>query len=283
MDLRIDGRVFLVSGATRGIGAAVVRTLLAEGACVGGYARRVADEVDDSRQLIGAAEAADAGQVRAFVDRCAERFGRVDGVVANAGQGLIAGPDAPLDVWHDQFDQRITHAKNLIDAALPHMRRTDAPVIVLLNAVSAHHPDPEMAPVSAARAALASYAATLSHHLAPDRIRVVSVDLGMIDTDRQRARHTASQSPIEYDEWLVDEAVRRGIPWGRAGTRRRSPTSLAREEGGGRQRGVRCGEQDRFGTAADRMSKAASIRSGIGMLRFARSATPVRDPGCSST
>lgn len=69
-----------------------------------------------------------------------------------------------------------------------------------------------MAPVSAARAALASYATTLA------AIRVVVANIGAVATERQREKYQRSGSDLDYARWLHREAERRGIPAGRLGT-----------------------------------------------------------------
>ncbi|CAM3988981.1 SDR family oxidoreductase [Tsukamurella ocularis] len=216
MDLHLDGRVYVVSGASAGIGAAIADALIAEGARVCGFSR-TGSELDDGRRLFVRADAGDDAAVAAVVRRCRERFGRIDGVVANAGRGGRAAADAPIEMWRNQFDVKVAHAVNLVEAAHQDLQQSEHAAIVLINAVSAHTPDSGMAPVCAARAALASYAVSLSDRLASDGIRVVCVNVGVIDTERQRERHRASGSGADYPTWREAEAARRGVPLRRMG------------------------------------------------------------------
>ncbi|MET9328242.1 SDR family oxidoreductase [Tsukamurella sp. NPDC003166] len=230
MDLELRGRTFVVSGASSGIGLATARRLLGEGANVCGFARDLdrlrgaltsaadtAGAADGgSRLLLRAGDARVPAEVDSIVAAAADAFGGVDGVVANTGTGVAAGVGAEPAVWREQFDTKIVAAIALIESARSWLARARG-VIVLVNGVTAHHPDPQMAPVGAARAALANYAASLGAELASVDVRVVAVNVGVIATERQRARHLRSGSPLDYDEWRVAEARRRGIPLGRMG------------------------------------------------------------------
>ena len=227
MDLALAGRCYVVSGGSRGIGHAVVALLLAEGARVATFARdgdaleaawRDLPPGPGERLLTGSCDVRDAGAVRAFVDRTARGFGRLDGVVANAGAG-VTGPvlDTPAQVWADQFTIKVQGALHLVGPAVAHLRSAGGGSVVVLNGVSAHAPDPEMAAVGASRAALAHTVALLGSRLVGDGIRVNTVNVGAITTDRQRRRHAASGSALGFEGWCSEQARQRGIPMGRFG------------------------------------------------------------------
>src|SRR5262245_54199232 len=97
MDLELAGRTYLVTGGSSGVGLATTAALLAEGAAVATCARdldrlreRVGALPGAERALTVAADVRDRGQVDAFVAEAADRFGRIDGLVNNAGRSLMA-------------------------------------------------------------------------------------------------------------------------------------------------------------------------------------------------
>lgn len=224
MDLGLEGSVIFVTGGSAGIGRSIVDRLLREGATVATCARHrerlqaAYADADPGRVLLEACDVTDPVALRATIERAAARFGRLDGVVANAGAGTVGDV---LSVAPAVFDQQFaikTHpVLTLISAALPHLRRSPHPSVVVMNGVTAHAPDLEMAAVSAARAALAALVVMLARRLSGDRVRVNAVNLGAVVTDRQRARHAAEAAAQVFDEWCRHEAARRGIPLGRMG------------------------------------------------------------------
>lgn len=224
MDFGLAGRVYVVSGGTRGIGRAVVELLLAEGASVVTFAR----SVDACQRQGGAGDAdnlhvevcdvLDADGVRGVVDGAVARFGRLDGVVANAGAGVTAGVlGTPETTWSAQFTVKVAAALHLVEPAVPHLVAAGSGSVVVMNGVTAQTPDPSMAPVGAARAALANVAALLASELVAEGIRVNTINLGAITTDRQIQRHRASGSDADFGSWCAEQSRERGIPMGRFG------------------------------------------------------------------
>lgn len=213
MDLGLAGRRYVVTGGSRGIGRAIVSLLLDEGARVATCARSEPGWGPEVLARLG--DVRDRGWMREFVAEAAEVFGGLDGVVANAGVGAAGGVlDTPPEVWREQCDVKLASVLNLVEPAAERM--TEGAVVVL-NGVTARAPDLDMAAVSAARSATASLAAMLAKTLAP-RIRVNTVNLGAIRTERQHAKHERSGTSLDFVAWEVEEARRRGIPLGRFGS-----------------------------------------------------------------
>jgi NAD(P)-dependent dehydrogenase (short-subunit alcohol dehydrogenase family) len=211
VDLGLAGRRYVVTGGSRGIGRAIVSLLLDEGAQVATCAR--GEPGPGSLGRVG--DVRDRGWMREFVAEVASVFGGLDGVVANAGAGVVGGVlDTPPEVWREQCDVKLAGVLNLVEPAVEHM--TEGAVVVM-NGVTARTPDLDMAAVSAARAATGAVAAMLARTLAP-RIRVNTVNLGAIRTERQRAKHGNAGTSLDFAAWEAEEARRRGIPLGRFGT-----------------------------------------------------------------
>ena len=227
MDLELAGRAYVVTGISRGIGRCVAEALLAEGALVAGCARRAAalDELQAAvpteqrdRLLVSAGDATDQLVMAELVDRALTAFGRLDGVVANAGAGITGGVlDTPASDWERQIPLRIRSILHLVRPALAGLEASDAARIVVINGVTAHAPEPHLAVASAAGAVVANLVVSLARELADRGILVNAVNLGPIATDRQRRRHQASGTTLPFDDWAVAEAKRRGILLGRLG------------------------------------------------------------------
>ncbi|WP_327100770.1 SDR family oxidoreductase [Nocardia vinacea] len=228
MDLGLAGRVYYVTGGSRGIGRAVVTLLLAEGAAVAACARDVAalEQLRAAlppghcdRLLTHIADVRDPAALDQAVGQARERFGRLDGVLANAGAGVSGSVlTTPETEWHNQFQVKVGSVLNLVTSALPALRESDAGRVVVMNGVTAHAPEADMAAVSATRAAVANLTRSLAVELASSGILVNTISLGPIATDRQRARYLASGADEPFENWCAGEASRRGVLLGRFGT-----------------------------------------------------------------
>jgi len=227
MDILVDEHAFFITGGSRGIGKELVVKLLKEGAFVGTCSRCAPDlyNLNNSlpkslrdRLFTADCDVCDADALQSVINTTALEFGRLDGVVANAGSGITG---RVLDMSRadllSQIEIKIFSVLNLVHASLPYLRQSDSGKIVIMNGVSAKVPDCEMAAVSASRAALSQIAKMLAADLAEEEICVNTVNIGVIDTARQVSRFEKSGTDLAYDEWLRSEAQRRGIPFGRVG------------------------------------------------------------------
>jgi len=227
MNLAMAGRGYVVTGGSRGVGHAIVATLLAEGALVATCARDVGalerawsdiPQTVRGRLLLCGCDVLDDDRLGALVADAARAFGRLDGVVANAGAGVGGGVlDTPATAWEAQFAIKVHGVRNLVMPAVPHLAASDAGAAVIVNGVTGHAPEPDLAAVGVARAAVLNLAQALARELASQRVRVNVINLGAIVTDRQRRRHAASGSTVDFSAWCAGEAARRGIPLRRFG------------------------------------------------------------------
>lgn len=226
MDLHLAGRSYLVTGASSGVGLATARALLGEGAMVAACARdperlreRLADTGPSERVHLASADVRDAEQMRTFVDGAARAFGRLDGVVANAGRSLMATLDeTDDDRLREEFDLKLFGALNTVRPALEWLYRAPDASVVVVNAILARQPESRLAATSAARAALLNLTSTLADDHGPRGVRVNSVALGLVDTGQWRRRYEDSGTDLDYEDWCARLAADRGIPLGRLGT-----------------------------------------------------------------
>ena len=185
MDLDLKGKRAIVSGASRGIGLAIARTLLAEGASVGVCARgeEHLNEVSAELSELGtvfhkAVDVGDADAVKSFVDDAAETLGGIDIVVVNASAATGKGPQA----WIDSFNVDLMSLVNFIESAAPHLEASASASVVTISTTSAL----EAGPISTANSYGALKAAVLQHSsaqaraLGPKGIRVNAVSPGPI-------------------------------------------------------------------------------------------------------
>ena len=217
MDLQLTGRTALVTGGTKGIGRAIVDGLVAEGAKVAFCARtdadvKAAEETlrEASHDVAGTAlDVADGSAVRAWVEASAERFGGIDIVVANVS-ALAIGPGEAN--WRASFEVDLMHTVHMVEAALPHLERSDAASIIAVSSVSGREIDFADGSYGVMKAALVHYVSGLAYDLAPKGIRANAVSPGNVYFEGG-VWHNVEQNNRE----LFDRAL--GLnPTGRMGT-----------------------------------------------------------------
>jgi NAD(P)-dependent dehydrogenase (short-subunit alcohol dehydrogenase family) len=223
MDLELAGKTVLITGGTDGLGLALARQLGSEGASVAICGR------DEERLRAAEASVQDAGgdvlaqradvsslaDLEAFVDAAVGRWGRIDGVVHNAGRSA-AGTVESIDdaAWEADLQLKLMGAVRLTRLALPLLRASRGVVLFTL-AMGAKSPGPGSEPSSVSRAAGMALMKALSKELAPDGIRVNAVLIGLIESGQwvRAASGSGQELPQFYERFARDA----GIPLGRFG------------------------------------------------------------------
>ncbi|HEI8868161.1 SDR family oxidoreductase [Serratia sp. AKBS12] len=229
MNFQIEGRVAVVTGGSSGIGFETLRLLLAEGARVA-FCGRNQDKLDAAlaqlREAFPQAEIVaarcdvlDAAQVTQFAAAVMQRFGAVDMLINNAGQGFVADfEQTPREAWLHEAELKLFGVINPLQAFLPALERSDIASVTCVNSLLALQPEEHMIATSAARAALLNMTLTLSKQLVDKGIRVNSILLGMVESGQWRRRFAERSDPQQsWEAWTAAIAERRGIPMKRLG------------------------------------------------------------------
>ncbi|SFF16559.1 3-oxoacyl-[acyl-carrier protein] reductase [Actinacidiphila alni] len=219
MDLGLDGRVYVLTGASRGLGLAAARELVADGAKVvvsGRSAEAVAaaaDELGGPERALGVVADNSAPETaERLLTAARDAYGRVDGVLISVG-GPAAGAAVGItdEQWLGAFETVFLGAVRLARAAAGVLG--EGGVIGFVLSGSVREPIPGLAVSNGLRPGLAGFAKTLAAELGPHGIRVVGLLPARIDTDRVRELDALGGDP---------EAARAkasaAIPLGRYGT-----------------------------------------------------------------
>lgn len=220
-DLQLAGRRALVTGGTKGVGAAVVQTLCEAGAQVIATARAVPTNAAEGLRYI-AADLTSADGAAAVARSVLEHWGSVD-ILVNlvGGSSAPGGGFAALDdaQWTRELDQNLMPAVRLDRALLPAMLAQGSGVIVHVTSIQRVLPLPESTiAYAAAKAALSTYSKALSKEVTPRGIRVLRVSPGWIETEAAvaLAERLAAEAGTDYEggKRIIMQSLG-GIPLGR--------------------------------------------------------------------
>ncbi|VVN75941.1 3-oxoacyl-[acyl-carrier-protein] reductase FabG [Pseudomonas fluorescens] len=220
-DLGLTGLRALVTGGTKGIGAAVVAVLQAQGAQVVSVARSAVVSPPEGVHFI-AADLGTAAGCTSATQVVKEQFGGVD-IIVNVlgGSSAPGGGFAVLDdeQWANALNQNLMAAVRVDRALLPGMVERGAGVIIHVTSIQRELPLPESTTAyAAAKAALATYSKSLSKEVTPKGVRVVRVSPDWVETDAAvaLAERLADEAGTDYagGKQIIMQALG-GIPLGR--------------------------------------------------------------------
>lgn len=217
MNLGLESRVAAVIGGSRGLGYAIAQSLFAEG-CQVAICARDKQRLDGAARSLGTgvlaqtADVSKAGEVEAFIEDCANHFGRLDILVHNAGGGGGAGLDAPDGEFTQSLEVNALGGLRAARAAVPFMRRQGRGRIIFIASVWGRESGGRTG-YNMAKAAEISLAKGLSRELAKDNILVNSVAPGslMFPGSSWERRQRA-------DPYGIAAYIKADVPLGRFGT-----------------------------------------------------------------
>ena len=204
INLRLAGRVVLVTGGVRGVGAGISAVFAGQEATVITCARR---PVDGLPYEFVPCDVRDDDSVKALVDGIVERLGRLDVVVNNAGGSpYVLAADASARFSAKIIELNLLGPLSVSHHANEHMQNQEnGGCIVNVSSVSARRPTPGTAAYGAAKAGVESLTATLAVEWAP-KVRVNSLVVGMVETE---------QSELFYGDAESVAAISANVPLGR--------------------------------------------------------------------
>ncbi|AQZ67269.1 Short-chain dehydrogenase/reductase SDR [[Actinomadura] parvosata subsp. kistnae] len=179
---------WFITGASRGLGAEIARTALAQGDDVVVAVRNPGNVPDDLKKagnvLTVALDVTDTAAIPAAVQAAVDRFGRIDVLVNNAGRGLLGALEEITDAEaRSLFDLNVFGLVNMTRAVLPVMRRQGSGKLVHIGSRSGFEGEPGVSMYSASKFAIAGISEALSAELAPFGIQSMVVEPGVLRTD----------------------------------------------------------------------------------------------------
>jgi 3-oxoacyl-[acyl-carrier protein] reductase len=215
MDLGLEGKVALVTGASKGLGRAIAAELAAEGAQVA-VSSRSRERIEEAAAAIGAVafvhDAAELDDTARLVADVVSELGPIDLLVCNTG-GPPSGADAlgfTREQWQQAYTSLVLGPMALIEAVLPGMRERGFGRVLNIVSAGVREPIPNLMLSNAHRVSMINAFKTLARQVAADGVTLNSVLPGRIDTDRI-IELTGSREAAEA-------FAREEVPAGRMGT-----------------------------------------------------------------
>jgi NAD(P)-dependent dehydrogenase (short-subunit alcohol dehydrogenase family) len=212
----LNGKVALITGASRGIGLAIARTYAAAGAKVA-LSSRKQDGLDLAAELIRedggmalpvAAHSGDSAAIEALVDRLTREWGGIDILVNNAATNPHFGPilTAEESHWDKILDVNVIGYFRIVKACVPVMKARGGGKVINMSSVAGKEPQPMMGVYSVSKAAVIMLTEVLAAELATDNIQVNAIAPGFVKTKFSSAL---------WQTEAINDALLRSIPQGR--------------------------------------------------------------------
>ncbi len=202
----LEGKVALVTGASRGIGAAVARALAERDARLA-LASRSGDDLGLADVVARRCDVRPAADLEGIVAETIERFGRLDVLVANAGVGAY-GPFLELDAEHldEMIDVNVKGTLYAVRAALPHLLESPEADIVTIASEAGRRGLPLEAVYCASKFAQVGFTRALDHELRDRGVRCTNICPGGVATDFAMGRGRTPEMP-ELEGMMTSEDV----------------------------------------------------------------------------
>lgn len=214
MELGLDGKIALVTGASGGLGRAIAQSLAAEGVrlCIAARRRELLDALasqiaatDGQRPQVVTIDLMQEGAPEKLAREALERLGRIDILVHCAGGSSKMSIDSPEEKWQDAVTMKYTRVRQLTLAVLPGMIKYKWGRIINISGKS----EPvELLSATPANGAWHAFAKALSREVGKHGVTVNSIAPGLIMSEQIRRRHS---------EEYISERASREIPVGRYG------------------------------------------------------------------
>ena len=191
----LEGKVALVTGASRGIGAAVARSFAAEGVRLA-LASRSGDDLGLDGAVARSCDVRRQEDLEALAAEAVERFGGIDILVVNAGVGAYgAFLDLPADQLEEMIDVNVKGTLYAVRAVLPHLLESDSADLVTLASEAGRRGLPLEAVYCASKFAQVGFTRALDHELREQGVRCSNVCPGGVATDFAMGRGRTPDMP----------------------------------------------------------------------------------------
>ncbi|MEO3793487.1 oxidoreductase [Nonomuraea sp. B10E15] len=225
MDMQLTGKTAVVTGASKGLGLAIVRALTGEGMRVVAAARTISSELKETGAAAVTADLSTAHGPGEVIAQALAELGEIDLLVNNVGGGeatpdiaggLVAMSD---DLWQHSYDLNLFSAVRATRAALPSLLRRRGNVINI-SSVSARMPGAGPMPYSTAKAALTAFGKALAEEVGPQGVRINTISPGAVRTPMWEApggygELLAGLNGMELEQFLAALPAATGVTTGR--------------------------------------------------------------------
>jgi NAD(P)-dependent dehydrogenase (short-subunit alcohol dehydrogenase family) len=226
MQIRLDGRTALITGASKGLGLAMAESFAEAGASVAIVARRQSELDAAKARIAGRFQGARVATVSADVstaEGCAKAvaeanaaLGPIDILVNNAGTSQRGPfPEVSDALWQSDLDLKLFGAIRLSRAVWPGMAERKWGRIINVLAIAAKAPAAETAPTAVSRAAGMALTKVMANEGAKVGILVNAMLVGLFDSEQHQKRHATLKTGESYEAWLAKAGA--GLPMGRYG------------------------------------------------------------------
>ena len=225
MEVRLDGRTAIITGASKGLGLAMAKEFAASGANVAILARSpdtlaeaqtFASEGASGKVATFQCDVSKAADIETTFAEVIKTFGQVDILINNAGISRAMPSDQITDeLWQDDLDLKLFGAIRFNRLVWPGMKQRQWGRIINVLNIGAKAPAGSSTPTSVSRAAGMALMKVLSGEGAPHGILVNGMLVGLIDSDQHRRKHAQAGSNVSYEEFAAKMGA--AVPLGRIG------------------------------------------------------------------